>query len=102
MHGDSQCIFPGAEGVATPGWEDAGYDGSGAATCRAAPTDRRLAGRHWTQPNAARCCVRPREGHLKTQGPEATREAYTREGDQQQDDQQQQQQAVAILPQAKL
>ena len=36
---------------------------------RAAPTDRLAAGRHWTQPNAARCCVRPREGHLDTQGP---------------------------------
>ena len=42
---------------------------------RKAPTARRLAGRHWTQPNAAQGCVRPREGHLKTQGPGRPQEA---------------------------
>ena len=76
VHGDSQCIFSGAEGFVTQAGRMLVMTGVALPLGgRKAPTDRRLAGRHWTRPNAARCCVRPREGRLKTQGPGRPQEA---------------------------
>ena len=42
---DSQHVFSGAEGIATPGWEEAGDDGSGAATGRTAGSNGPAASR---------------------------------------------------------